>query len=169
MDRSLFSPTRRRALGRVLALPALTALTAVPTLSACGGDDDVFDPLQPREAQVADLAQRNFTFTGFQYGVVFDASLDKTPTTLSLGAATGLGSRRFELPFSLAAQGKVSQGTALFDEAAHTLDLTFSRVDAPMPFTVGGVLHLQVRADVDDGRISLTNLATGAEQTSAPE
>lgn len=154
---------RRRLLSCLLVLPVLSSL------SACGGgDEDYFDTLRPRNATVVDIADQIFTFTGFQYGAVFDASLSSTTTVLSLGAGQASGGSSYQLPFSLMAHGASVNGTATLDEAAQTLTLSFNTSSPALPFAAGTVLTLRIRADVDDGRISLTNLATGVEQTSAP-
>ena len=41
-------------------------------------------------------------------------------------------------------------------------------IDPYLPFLVGQEITLEVLADVDDGRISATNIVTGLETTSEP-
>lgn len=134
-------------------------------LTACGGGDGVWDEFVPRDPTVADIAAKSFVFTDFSYGAVFDPSLSMTTTTLVFGAATtdGTGSR---LPVKLQAKGADSGGEAQL--SGSLLTLRIDAVGAGHPFQAGQQLAYDLRADVADGRIRLTNRASGIEQTSAP-
>lgn len=135
------------------------------SLAACGGGAETsWDPLQPRDATVQDLTLRRFTFTGFRYGEVFHPTLATTPTVLEFGAATA-ASCTWQLPVALEAGGRAS-GLATLD--GQVLSLRFDEGGAGQPFRPGDRVDFDVRADVDDGRISLRNRASGVEQTSAP-
>lgn len=139
-------------------------LGAAVTLAACGGGSD-WDKFRPRAASVSDLASQSFVFTGFSYGTVFDPSLASSTTTLSFGPAQASGNV-WTMPFALAAKGSSAAGTATFDGAG--LLLEFTQTSPALPFSTAVPLDFDVFADVDDGRISLTNRDTGVEQTSAP-
>lgn len=153
--------THRR---HVLSLMFATAICA--TLQGCGGGDDAyFDVFQPRDATVADIDSKSFTFTDFQFGAVFDPSLSTSTTTLAFGASTTVGAS-YSLPFTLSAKGASSSGTGTLD--GQTLTLSFQQISPVLPFTSAKPLQFRIRADVNDGRISLTNLETNVEQTSAP-
>ncbi len=148
----------------LLSLVFATAFCA--TLQGCGGGDDVyFDALQPRDATVADIDRKSFTFTGFQFGSAFDPALNTSTTTLAFGASLAIGTT-YSLPFTLSAKGASSSGTSTLD--GQTLTLSFQQVSPTLPFTTTKPLQFRIRADVNDGRISLTNLETNVEQTSAP-
>ncbi|MBX3608062.1 MAG: hypothetical protein KF788_22505 [Piscinibacter sp.] len=150
--------SRRAALGLTLA--------AAAALAGCGGGDDVdWDPLNPRDPTVADIAGESFVFTGFSYGAVFDPSLDRATTTLTFGASQAAGAA-FVLPFSLAANGGVASGSSTLDGAR--LTLVVAQPHPALPFAAGQVLNFDLQADVDDGRIGLTNRDSGVQQTSAP-
>jgi hypothetical protein len=141
------------------------ALLAFALLAACGGSDDYWDEFQPRAATVDDIASGTFVFTDFSYGAVFDASLSRSTTTLAFGAATPDGSAH-RLPFTLSANGTSASGTATLSGA--DLSLAFARVGAGLPFSTEVPLDLEIEADVDDGRIGLTNPASGIAQVCAP-
>ncbi len=145
-------------------LCAAAALSLV--LSGCGSSDSFdWDEFRSRPATTDDLARQSFVFTGFDYGAVFDSSLSQSTTTLSFGAATRTAPTA-QLPFVLAAKGANASGVADLD--GNTLTLSWSQVSPPLTFVVGTASSFSVLADVDDGRISLTNRATGLEATSAP-
>lgn len=143
----------------------LIAVASAAVLAACGGGDPGdWDEFRPRAATAGDLASRAFEFTGFSYGAVFDATLSRTTTFLAFEAAQpdGTGSR---LPFTLSTSLR-ARGMARLE--AGRLALHFEQVEAGLPFTPGQQLDLVVEADVDDGRIRLTNERSGVQQTSAP-
>lgn len=147
---------------RTWLLSAASALV----LAACGGGDPGdWDEFRPRAATESDLASRAFEFTGFSYGAVFDPALSQTTTFLAFEAAQsdGSGSR---MPFRLTASGQRGLGQARFE--AGRLALHFDTVEPGLPFTPGQQLNLRVEADVDDGRVRLTNERSGVQQTSAP-
>jgi hypothetical protein len=146
---------------RTWLLSAASALV----LAACGGGDPGgWDEFRPRAATASDLAWHAFEFTGFSYGAVFDPTLSATTTFLAFeGAQADGGASR--LIFSLTA-GPRAQGTARLE--AGRLALHFGQVEPGLPFAPGQVLDLAVEADVDDGRIRLTNERTGVQQASAP-
>jgi hypothetical protein len=141
------------------------ALSLALVLPACGGDDGGWDEFRPRAATAVDLAGRSFTFTGFQYGAVFDASLSTTTTVLAFGATASVPGGQ-AMAHSVAARGATARGEAVL--AGDSLTLSFSEAPAALPFTLATQLRLRVESDVDDGRIRLTNLDTGLQQTSAP-
>lgn len=141
-------------------------LTTGAGLSACGGGGDAaWDEFRPRAAVPADLQNRNFLFTGFRYGAVFDPAWFATTATLAFGAASSLVA-----PSTLPATVTTADGssTAQATLAGETLTLVIAQVASRHPFRAGQVLTCTVSADVDDGRIRLVNRATGEEQTSAP-
>ena len=129
------------------------------TLSGCDGGDG-FDEFRPREATLADLENRTFTFAFVTNGAPFDPSLGGTPTTLTFGSFDATNTA----PFTLEANGAMVSGNATF--LPPLLTMTFLQVDPALPFTANQELQLEVRADVDDGRVSLTNPVTGLESTS---
>lgn len=152
--------SRRHYLFACLSAVAFTAI------QGCGGGGDrYFDVFQPRDATVADIDSESFLFTGYQFGAVFDASLNTSSTTLAFGKAESSGSAS-RLPFTLTAKGASSSGTGTLD--GQTLTLSFLQISSPHPFTTTKSLKFRIRADLNDGRISLTNLETNVEQTSAP-
>jgi hypothetical protein len=141
-------------------------LAPIVALAACGGGDGgVWDEFAPRTAAAADLAGQSFVFREFRNGAVFDPSWSGTPATLSFGASTRTGAVDL-LPFSLAAAGGTSTGTATLEGATLRLDVIW--VDPDHPFDVAEDLDFEVTSDVDDGRIQLRNLETGEAQASAP-
>ncbi|MDH3604121.1 MAG: hypothetical protein OEU26_31320 [Candidatus Tectomicrobia bacterium] len=135
-------------------------LTAVCVLFSCGGDG--FDEFRGRAATIADLENRSFTFSFVANGGPFHSSLQSTPTTLTLGPFDATNTA----PFTLEANGAIVSGNATFFPPI--LTMTFLQVDPALPFTENQELQLDVKADVDDGRVSVTNLATGLEATSEP-
>lgn len=143
---------------------ALAAAAAALLVAACGGDD-YWDEFRPRAATVSDIASRSFTFTDFSYGAVFDASLAGTTTTLSFGSASAAGSGHV-LPFSLAAGSASVPGAATLE--ADRLTLVVAQAVPGLPFTTGQQLVFTLEADVDDGRIRLTNRSSGVQAASAP-
>jgi hypothetical protein len=151
---------------RRFILAALAAAISCP-LAACGGGDEetTWDEFQPREARVEDLAEDSFLFTGFHYGAVFDASLAASTTVLSLGIARTSGAGH-AMPQSVSANGGTAHGIATLEGSE--LTLTFDETSDRLPFTSDTVLVLRVEADVDDGRIRLTNAQTQVQQASAP-
>jgi len=139
---------------------------AIALLAACGGgDDDYWDEFQPRAATVDDIASGTFVFTDFSYGAVFDASLSRSTTTLAFGAATPDGGAH-RLPFTLSANGTNASGTATL--AGDDLALAFAQVGAGLPCSTETPLALEIEADLDDGRIGLSNPASGIAQVCAP-
>jgi hypothetical protein len=52
--------------------------------------------------------------------------------------------------------------------AGDDLTLAFARVGAGLPFSTTAPLALEIEADVDDGRIGLTNPESGIAQVCAP-
>jgi hypothetical protein len=148
-------------------MPRRAALVAVATAllaAACGGGD-TWDEFRPRAATVSDIASRSFRFTDFSYGAVFDASLANTTTTLAFGSASAAGSGHV-LPFSLAASGASVAGAATLE--ADRLTLVVAQAAPGLPFTSGQQLVFTLEADVDDGRIRLTNRSSGVQAASAP-
>ena len=150
---------------RRLALTFMLATAFAGAVEGCGGDDGFWDPLQPRDATIADIDAKSFVFTEFLFGAAFDPSLGTTTTTLAFGASQAVANT-FTLPFSLSAKGASSSGTATLD--GQELTLTFTQASPVLPFTTIKPLKFRIRADISDGRISLTNLETNIEQTSAP-
>ena len=143
----------------------LALLAAACLLVACGGGDDYWDEFRPRAATAADIEAKTFVFTDFSYGAVFDASLSSSTTTLAFGPAQA-ASGAHALPFTLSAKGAASSGTATLD--GPRLDLRFTQVSASLPFAADETRVFDIQADVDDGRIGLTNRATAVQQVSAP-
>ncbi len=127
-----------------------------------GCDGDGFDAFRGREATIADLENRSFTFSFVSNGGPFDPSLQGTPTTLTFGQFNAMSTA----PFTLQADGTIVSGSATF--VPPLLTLTFLQVDPALPFTENQELQLGVQADVDDGRVSLRNPVTGLETTSEP-
>lgn len=134
-------------------------------LTACGGGDGVWDEFAPRAPTVADIDAQSFVFTDFSHGAVFDPSLSTTTTTLVFGQAVADGTA-WRLPANLLAKGSTSAGEARL--TGSLLALRIDTVGAGQPFQAGQQLAFDLQADVDDGRIRLTNRASGVEQTSAP-
>lgn len=149
-------PTSRRA--------ALATAASALIAAACGGGD-YWDEFRPRAATASDIASRTFRFTDFSYGAVFDASLASTTTTLSFGSASTTGSGHV-LPFSLAAGGASVAGAATLE--ADRLTLVVAQAAPGLPFGTGQQLVFTLEADVDDGRIRLTNRSSGVQAASAP-
>jgi hypothetical protein len=149
----------------LIRVRTLFAPLAFALLAACGGSDDYWDEFQPRAATVEDIAAGTFVFTDFSYGAVFDPSLSRSTTTLAFGAATPDGGTH-RLPFTLSANGTTASGTATL--AGDDLTLAFAAVGAGLPFSTTTPLALEIEADVDDGRIGLTNPTSGITQVCAP-
>lgn len=149
----------------LLRFRTLVATFAFALLAACGGGNDYWDEFQPRAATVEDIASATFVFTDFSYGAVFDPSLSRSTTTLAFGAATPDGSAH-RLPFTLSANGTSASGTATL--SGDDLSLAFAQVGAGLPFSTTSPLALEIEADVDDGRIGLTNPTSGIAQVCAP-
>ncbi|MCW5664107.1 MAG: hypothetical protein KIT35_09760 [Piscinibacter sp.] len=142
----------------------LAAILSSVLLSACGGGD-YWDEFVPRDPTIDDIESQSFVFTDFSYGAVFDPALDHTRTTLAFGPASADGSAH-RLPFSLLADGAAAAGRARLQGPRLTLDI--ESAGSGLPFTVGQRLDFDLQADIDDGRIRLTNRSSGVQQTSAP-
>ena len=69
-------------------------------------------------------------------------------------------------PFTLEVGDVGVAGLATFNDSL--LRLTFSDIDPNLPFTIGQEVVLDVLADIDDGRIRVTNIDTGLEAISGP-
>ena len=156
----------RRIFKKFLAV--LVLVSSLPLLGCGGGsgsDEASWDAFQPRTATPGDLVNRSFVFTDFEYGAVFDPSLNKTSTTLAFGSlSSASGAVPATMSFTLGTSVGRATGTASL--SADVLTLSFGAVDAGLPFATGGSLNFKLLADVDGGRISLTNQATGKEATS---
>lgn len=138
----------------------LVMLAAMFVLYGCDGDG--FDEFRARDATIADLENRSFTFSFVANGGPFDPALQGTPTTLTFGAFDAANTATF----TLEASGAMASGSATFRPPI--LTMTFLQVVPALPFTANQELQLEVRADVDDGRVSVTNPVTGLETTSEP-
>lgn len=149
--------TVRQRFGIFGILVVLIVLFCLP-----GCDGDGFDAFRGREATIADLENRSFTFSFVSNGGPFDSSLQDTPTTLTFGQFNAMSIA----PFTLQADGTTLSGSATF--LPPILALTFLQVNPALPFTENQELQLEVQADVDDGRVNLRNLVTGLETTSEP-
>ncbi len=130
--------------------------------AGCGGGDG-FDTFRGRAATIADLEEKTFTFSFVSNGAPFNPSLGDQPTTVSFGQfdATNMA------PFTLRVKDSAASGLAAFNDSR--LTLTITEVAPSLPFSVGQEIVLDVLADVDDGRISVTNVETGLETTSEPK
>ncbi len=128
---------------------------------ACGSDNG-FDEFRGRPATVEDLENKSFTFSFVANGAPFDPALGDRPTTLIIGEFDESDSA----PFTLEVADGSAAGTAVFD--ASLLSLTVEAVSGNMPFSIDQEILLDVQADIDDGRISVTNTETGLESTSEP-
>jgi hypothetical protein len=148
-------------------LRLLCLMATLFALQACGGGGEAndWDAFQPRAATAGDLATRQFVFTDFDFGAVFDASLNRTTTTLAFSEQRAASATAATFDFSLSTGAGAATGTALFE--ADQLTLTVRTLDPGLPFRTDTPLRFRVLADVEDGRISLTNLVSGVEATSA--
>lgn len=145
----------------------LFLLVPILLFFGCGGEGgDFFDVLQPRPAVISDIENSLFLFTGFEFGAAFDPSLNSTETTIKFGSSAD-DNAPYKLPFAISTTGGESSGIAKF--SGDKLILDFNQTSADHPFSVNEPIIFDILADVDDGRISLTNTMTGIEQTSAPE
>lgn len=136
-------------------------LVALFVLTGCDGGNG-FDVFRGREATVADLENRSFTFSFVENGGPFDPSLQGSTTTLTFGAFDATNTA----PFSLQANGTTVSGDATF--LPPVLTLAFIQVDPSLPFADNQELQLDVQADIDDGRVRVLNPMTGLETTSEP-
>lgn len=148
-------------------LRVLVLIAALFALQACGGggNDNFWDAFQPRPTTANDLASRQFVFTDFDYGAVFDASLNRTTTTLAFSTQLPSITTVAAFDFRLSTSTGAATGNAILE--ADRLTLTMQTVDPGLPFRTDTPLRFKILSDVDDGRISLTNLSTGVEATSA--
>lgn len=139
----------------------LVVLAGTFAMLGCGGDD-AFEPFEGRDTTPADLENRSFTFSFVSNGGPFDPSLGDAPTTLTF--------EQFDVtntaPFTLQARGATVTGNATLIQSVFTL--IFLQVDPALPFTENQEVQLEAQTDIDDGRLSVANTATGLETTSEP-
>lgn len=134
-------------------------LVVVAHVAACGGGGTDWDEFRPRAAVVSDLENRTLEFDWLPTGNPLDAGVGLM--TLGIGDFD----QDEEASFSVEEDGKgEASGEVEFDSPNLTFRVT--EVTGSISLEVGQTIEIEAEADVDDGRIQLTNHATSASATS---
>lgn len=131
-------------------------------LAGCGGNSiGSFDTFQPRTASTSDFASKSFGFGWLPVGNPLKNDLGAFD--LQFGAFDVNGDGTFTVTEH---DGGTASGTAHF--ASPHVTFTVTSTTGTISLTGGYTVINVVEADVNDGRIRLTNQATSAEATADP-